>query len=161
MPTLAELKAQHRHKIDDPTTRPAPWHAITLSLPADTPTPVPVGRWERQGDRIVATYTRQELALAVVLALQHVRHDLEARLERGLDLLSAATGDDVEAHRLLAHWDALNAGYDHLMARIATLGATVPLASLDGLKPTMQVVGGPTTAPLGAVPTALRPRTGD
>ena len=38
---------------------------------------------------------------------------LEARLERGLEVMKAATGcDDSEAARLLAHWDKLNLEYD-------------------------------------------------
>jgi len=38
---------------------------VTLSLPADTPLPVPAGAWWRDGRRIVATYTLEELAWAL------------------------------------------------------------------------------------------------
>lgn len=38
---------------------------ITLSLPIDTPLPVPVGYWWCDGRRIVATYTLLELAWAL------------------------------------------------------------------------------------------------
>jgi len=39
---------------------------ITLSLPPDTPLPVPVGKWRRgRSKRIIATYTLLELAWAL------------------------------------------------------------------------------------------------
>ena len=40
---------------------------ITLSLPADTPLPVPAGEWWSDGQRIVARYTLEELAWALCL----------------------------------------------------------------------------------------------
>lgn len=38
---------------------------VTLSLPIDTPLPVPVGEWWCDGRRIIATYTLLELAWAL------------------------------------------------------------------------------------------------
>ena len=98
------------------------WQSVTLSLPDDTPLPVPDDptRWERRNGRIIATYTRDELGTAVGLALEQKRAGLEARLERGLEVLAAATGcPDAEAERLLAHWDALDADYGVVIGMIA------------------------------------------
>ena len=41
---------------------------ITLSLPGDTPVPVPGDQWQRVGDRIIATYSREELVIALGVA---------------------------------------------------------------------------------------------
>lgn len=87
------------------------WETITLSLPGDTEMPVPAGRWERRDERIIATYTREELAWAMGLMLEMERCRLEARLERGLEMLEATTGDDARAEHLLKHWDTLNEEY--------------------------------------------------
>ncbi len=126
MATLAELKAQHRRGTGDastPLARAPTWEMLTLSLPADTSLGVPDGRWERRDGRIAATYNRAELRAAVALALEQRRHDLEARLEHGLEVLAAATGcDDAEAERLLAYWDALNAEYDRVMEPMRAVG---------------------------------------
>jgi hypothetical protein len=47
---------------------------------------------------------------------------LQARLERGLAVLAEATGcDDAEAERLLAHWDAVNAEFVHLVDSLRAL----------------------------------------
>jgi hypothetical protein len=84
----------------------ATWKTITLSLPGDTPLAVPAdpARWERRNGCIVATYTREELRLAVGLALEQKRAALEARLERGLEMLAWAAGRDAEEiEGLLAH----------------------------------------------------------
>ena len=43
---------------------------ITLSLPGDTPVPVPGDQWQRVGDRIIATYSREELVIALGMAGQ-------------------------------------------------------------------------------------------
>ncbi len=130
MATLAELKAQHRRGTGDAST-PAQvptWKTITLSLPGDTPLGVPDGRWERRDGRIVATYNRAELRVAVALALGQRRHELVTRLERGLEVLAAATGcDDAEAERLLAHWDGLNTEYDQVVEAMRAVG-------LDGVE---------------------------
>jgi hypothetical protein len=102
------------------------WEAITLSLPGDSPLAVPDDphRWERRDERIVATYTREELAVAVGLALERKRGMLEARLERGRQVLQAATGcDDAEAEGLLAHWDALSAEYAATVTALARVNA--------------------------------------
>lgn len=102
-------------------TQGTSWKTITLSLPGDTLLGVPAGRWERRDGRIVATYSRAELQAAVALALEQRRHDLETRLERGLEVLAEATGcQDDEAGRLLMHWDALNAEYDQVVERSYT-----------------------------------------
>ena len=51
------------------------------------------------------------------LAYLRNREQLEARLERGLEVLEAATGcSDAEAERLLAYWDVVNAEYDAAVA---------------------------------------------
>lgn len=45
------------------------WAGVTLELPADTPLAVIGGKWRRLGSgRILATYTREELALVIQLA---------------------------------------------------------------------------------------------
>jgi len=106
----------------DAGARGATWQTITLSLPDDTPLPVPGDPtcWERRNGRIVATYTRDELRAAVGLALEQKRAGLEARLEHGLAVMEAATGcADAEAGRLLAHWDALDLEYGVGLERIA------------------------------------------
>jgi hypothetical protein len=124
---LVELKAKYRREVEDvpsalPPAKDTAEETITLSLPADTLLGVPAGRWERQGDRVVATYTREELRLAVGLALEGKRVALEVRVARGLEMLRAATGcADAEAERLLAHWDTLNAEYDRVMAGIKAI----------------------------------------
>jgi len=121
MATLVELKARHRRETGDAST-PAQvptWEMITLSLPGDTPLGVPDGRWERRDGRIVATYTRDELKLAVGLALEQKHAELEARLAQGLEVLAAATGcDDDEAKRLIEHWDTLIVEYDRIVGRM-------------------------------------------
>lgn len=138
MATLAELKALHRREVGDlapvlsstqgATPRAEPqvetcWQMITLSLPRDTPLGVPNGQWERSDGRIIATYTREELTVAVGLALEQRRHELVVRLERGLEVLEAATGcDDAEADRLLVHWDGLNAEYDQVVEAMRAVG---------------------------------------
>jgi len=97
------------------------WGTITLSLPADTPlaTPGDPDRWEQHGGRIIATYTREELKLAVGLALGQKRAALEARLERGLAVMETATGcTGAEIEKLLQHWEALNEEYDRMLTRI-------------------------------------------
>ena len=96
------------------------WQTITLSLPPDSPIAVPVGRWERRDGHIVATYTPEELKLAVGVALQQQQAELEARLERELERLAAA-GDATEADQLLAGCDALNAVYDRAAAALRDL----------------------------------------
>jgi hypothetical protein len=127
MPMLVELKAKYRREVEGvslalPPAKDAAEEMITLSLPADTSLGVPVGRWERRGDRVVATYTREELRLVVGLALERKRVALEVRMARGLEVLRAATGcADAEAERLLAHWDTLNAEYDRIMAGIKAI----------------------------------------
>jgi hypothetical protein len=98
----------------DPGDQDAAWQTVTLSLPGDTPLAVPAdpARWERRNGCIVATYTREELRLAVGLALEQKRAELETRLERGLEMLARAAGRDAEEiERLLAHWEALDAEY--------------------------------------------------
>jgi len=111
------------YKFTSPGRTDAPgasWQTLTLSLPADTPLAIPPDRWERRdGDgRIVATYTRDELKLAVGLALEQKRAELEARLEQGLEVLAAATGCDDEAKRLIEHWDTLIVEYDRIVGRM-------------------------------------------
>ncbi len=101
-----------------------PMKAITLSLPGDTSMAAPgdPDRWERRDGRIVASYTREELTLAVWLALDQKREWLEDRLTRGMAVLQAATGQgEDEAERLLAHWDALTVEYGATLAALATL----------------------------------------
>jgi hypothetical protein len=100
MTKLAELKKAYRRERE----------SITLSLPGDTPLGVPVGHWERKGKCIVATYTEEELAWALVL-------NLLARLEHGLEVLSNATGED-RSERLLNHWDTLNRKYENILASL-------------------------------------------
>jgi hypothetical protein len=105
-----------------------PWDTLTLSLPADTVLAVPVdpARWQRRAGRIVVTYTREELALAVKLALEEKRHDLETRLEWALQILAAATGcDNAQAGRLLARWQALNAEYTATVTSLAAVSRSV------------------------------------
>jgi hypothetical protein len=97
------------------------WKTIALSLPPDSPLAVPKGQWERRNGHIVATYTREELKLAVGMALWQQRAELETRLRRGLERLATAS-DSAEADQLLAHWDALNAAYDRVVATIRDLG---------------------------------------
>ena len=100
------------------------WETITLSLPADTPLAVPADpeRWKQHGGRIVATYTREELEQAVKLALEQKRAALEARLERGLEILAQASGcDDTKAEWLLARWDTIVAEYGRVMDRLRVL----------------------------------------
>ena len=96
---------------------------VTLSLPADTSLGVPEDpeRWKRRNGRIVATYTRDELTWAVILALRVQKAKLEDQLECGLNILERATGcvDDAEAERLRAHWDAVSVQYHHLSAQLA------------------------------------------
>jgi len=100
----------------------APWDTITLSLPSDTAMPVPAGQLQHHDGRILATYTPDELDLAVELALEWELADLETRLEWWLHILAASTGcDDAQAERLLARWDALNTTYT------ATVTALVPV----------------------------------
>ena len=64
----------------------AAWGTVTLSLPGDTRMGLPPKHWERRGDRIIATYTSEELTLA--LALHRVRHGVEIRPERDLVILA-------------------------------------------------------------------------
>jgi hypothetical protein len=97
------------------------WQTITLSLLPDSPLAVPAGRWERRDGHIVATYTREELKLAVGVALRQRRSELEARLQRELERLAVA-GDGADADRMLADWDALSAAYDRVVATIRDLG---------------------------------------
>jgi hypothetical protein len=102
------------------------WRTISLSLPADThlATPGDPDRWEQQDGRIIATYTPEELGLAVGLALEQKRAALEVRLERGLAVMEAATGcTDARAERLLRHWQALNDEYSRVLARIQEVNA--------------------------------------
>jgi len=121
--TLPNLEAPTPASAQVPT-----WETVTLSLPGDTSLGVPAGRWERRDGRIVATYNRAELRAAVSLALEQRRDELVTRLERGLEVLAAATGcDDAEAERLLAHWDALNAEYDRVVETMRAIG-------LDGVE---------------------------
>jgi hypothetical protein len=97
------------------------WETITLSLPGNTAMAVPADpeRWEQRSGRVVATYTRGELEQAVRLALEQKRVALRARMERGLEVLEAATGcDDGEAERLLEHWGKLDAEHDHVVAAL-------------------------------------------
>jgi hypothetical protein len=99
----------------------AAWRTVTLSLPGDTRLAVPVdpARWERRNGRIVVTYTREELRLAVGLALEQKRAALEARLARGLEVLArAADRNTEEIERLLAHWEALDAEYSALVEKL-------------------------------------------
>ena len=110
------------------TAQDAPWETIALSLPPDTPLAVPAhpARWQRRDGRTLATYTREELALAVRLALEEQRRDLEARLEWALELLAASTGcDDAQAERLLAHWETLNAEYTATVTALAAVSQSV------------------------------------
>jgi len=102
MTKLAELKEEHRRKVDSGTE-------ITLSLPPDTHLGVSANpeRWERRNGRVVATYTRTELAWAVVLELSRQLSELDNRLERGKQLLKEA--DESKAEALQEHWDALDA----------------------------------------------------
>jgi hypothetical protein len=104
MTKLAELKKEHRRKVDSGTST-----EITLSLPPDTHLGVPANpdRWERRNGRVVATYTRTELAWAVVLELSRQLSELDNRLERGKQLLKEV--DESEAEALHQHWDALDA----------------------------------------------------
>jgi hypothetical protein len=113
------------YSFTPPEGRACGWRPIcetvALSLPADTPLAVPSdpARWERRNGRIVASYTWEELRVAVGLALEQKREALETRLERGLDLMRAAAGcDDAEAERLLEHWDSLVRQYGDLLSRI-------------------------------------------
>lgn len=132
MPMLVELKAKYRREIEDVPSALSPAkdaaeETITLSLPADTSLGVPAGRWERRGGFVVATYTREELRLAVGLALEGKRVALEVRMACGLEMLRAATGcADAEAERLLAHWDTLNAEYDRVTAGIKAIDLDMP-----------------------------------
>jgi len=121
---LLEYVRQHRDEAVAfllERQRPATWDAVTLSLPGDTSLAVPAdpARWKRENDRIVATYTRPELQTAVALALEQMRERLEARLERGLEVMGNVTGcDDADAEALLAQWGKLNAVYVHVMGRL-------------------------------------------
>jgi DNA primase len=96
---------------------------VTLSLPGDTGLGVPAGAWERQNGRLVATFTRAELATAVGLAMEQKRAELERRLLQGLDVMGEWTpaDGDAEAERLLAHWDKLNAEYARVVDRLRAL----------------------------------------
>jgi hypothetical protein len=99
----------------------ATWETITLSLPADTPLAVPAdpARWERRNGRIIVSYTQEELRAAVGLALDQQRRGLEARLERGLEMMRAAAGgDDAQAERLSSHWNRLMDRYADLVGKI-------------------------------------------
>ena len=110
------------YKFTSPTEQSGrTWKTITLSLPPDSSLGVPTGQWGRRNGHIVATYTREELKMAIGVALWQQRADLEARLQRGLELLATA-GDSAEADPLLAHWDALNAAYDRAVATSRDLG---------------------------------------
>ena len=103
------------------------WQTITLSLPADTALAVPADprRWQRRDGLIIATYTREELTWAILLALEQKLRDLEARLEWKLETLAAATGcDAAEADQLLADWDALNAAYTATLTALAAVLAS-------------------------------------
>jgi hypothetical protein len=53
--------------------------------------------------------------------LRQERLRLEAQLQKSLDMMAVVT-DNAEAERLLAHWDALNAAYNRVMAKIRDLG---------------------------------------
>jgi len=97
---------------------------ITLSLPGDTTLAVPADRdrWQRREDRIIAAYTRQELAWALALAFEIELDNLEDRLEHGLGVLAAHTGcAEAEAQRLMQHWRALHDDY----ARFSSLQAII------------------------------------
>ena len=110
------------YNFTSPTEQPGrTWKTITLSLPPDSSLAAPKGQWERRNGHIVATYTREELKLAVGVVFWQQRAELEARLQRGLEMLATA-GDSAEADPLLAHWDALNAAYDRAVATIRDLG---------------------------------------
>lgn len=50
-------------------------------------------------------------------ALERKRRKFEERLERGVQVLAAATGGPDTA-RLLAHWDTLMAEYDEILAQL-------------------------------------------
>jgi hypothetical protein len=92
---------------------------ITLALPADTEFGVPSDpeRWKRSNGQIVATYTHDELAWAVALALEQQRAEIEKRLERGLTVLRESEGSD--ADELLAHWGRLNTEYEAVTSKLA------------------------------------------
>jgi len=81
---------------------------ITLSLPADTPLPAPVGKWRRgRSKRIIATYTLEELAWALCFTDSH-----EVGLER-LEELDDALGH--AARRLGCYPDELEVVRDAIV----------------------------------------------
>ena len=89
---------------------------ITLSPPSDTPLLHSKGQCERHNGQ--ATCALDELNEAAMLRQERLR--LEARLQKSLDMMAVVT-DNAEAERLLAHWDALNAAYDQVIARCRNL----------------------------------------
>jgi hypothetical protein len=91
--------------------------AITLSPPSDTPLLHSKGQCGRHNGQ--ATCALDELNEAAMLRQERLR--LEARLQKSLDTMAVVT-DNAEAERLLAHWDALNAAYNRVMAKIRDLG---------------------------------------
>jgi hypothetical protein len=107
---------------------------ITLSLPGDTALGVPADRdrWQRREDRIIAAYTRQELAWALALAFELKLAGLEDRLEHGLGVLAAHTGcAEAKARQLMQHWRALHADYARFSKRQATIDAHLACAGGD------------------------------
>ena len=93
-----------------------PSKTIALSSPSDTPLLHSEGQCGRHNERV--TCAPDELNEEAMLRQERLR--LEARLQKGLDML-ATVADDAEIERLLAHWDALNAAYDQVMAKIRDL----------------------------------------
>ena len=86
---------------------------IPLSSSSDAPLLHSKGQCGRQNGRV--TRAPDELNEDAMLWQERLR--LEARLQRGLEMLAAVT-DSAEADHLLAHWNVLNAAYDRMMAKI-------------------------------------------
>jgi hypothetical protein len=121
MYTFSPPEGKAALQVEDPGEGEGTWQTVTLSLPGDTSLAVPAdpARWERRDGCIVATYTREELRLAVGLALEQERAALEARLERGLEMLAQAAGRDAEEiEQMLAHWEALDAEYSAVVEKL-------------------------------------------
>ena len=82
-------------------------NTIEIIWPANA-TPVVGRRWRRLPDgRISGTYTRRELAWALMLMMDRARRELEARLERGMRMIRDHQQDDDLYQRLLRQWDKL------------------------------------------------------
>jgi len=82
---------------------------VTLLLPEDTNLPTVEGQWERDGDNIIASYTRYQLSRAVWAAITIRMGQLEERLKEGEHLIAEAqgSGEQQRAEELGEHYRAL------------------------------------------------------